>query len=296
MRKSLLILSVVVLSLMMITGASAQGMFGEPPPWLDEVPQLDPPAWEAGQFATYRIAIEVEGESINADMRFAIIGVERIAGQDYFWFEFDLFNIGNLPEDIGMMMDEGFDSFKVQILMQEYEMKAAQEDPEAFMEDLFSLKFIKRIIFQVNDDTPVEIDMTILQMFAPMLEMSMETAMDEEMMGDQAELWADADWGYEYVDVKTPAGTFSNALLVWFDVNDATMAMQMNVSSHPDVPLSMLVKLDGTVHEPSTGEDVNMDFVIIDYGNDAGGWITGEPELMSFDMLGEMMGGMMGGM
>ena len=120
--------------------------------------------------------------------------------------------------------------------------------------------------------------------------------MEEDVMEQQAAMWDNADWGYEYEDVSTTAGSFNEALHLWFNVNDEKMVMNMDIYSHQDVPLAMMVKLAGTVHEPASGEDVNMDFELIDYGNDADGWIVGEPELFSFDMMGDMMGGMMGGM
>jgi len=295
MRKSIIFLFAMVLSLMLVSGVSAKGMIPEAPPWIGDVPQMEPIPWDVGQFAAYNIDINAEGESINADMRFAIIGEEEIDGENFFWFEFDIYNFGDLPEDLGMG-DGDFESFKLQLLMKEYDMKAAQEDPEAMMKDLFAMEIIKRVIFQLNDETPMEIDMSFLQMMGPMLEMSMEMSMDDEMMDQQAAMWDNADWGYEYEDISTPAGSFNEALHLWFNINDETVAMKMNIHSHQDVPLMMMVKLDGTVHEPASGEDVIMDFEIIDYGNDADGWIEGEPELFSFDMMGDMMGGMMGGM
>lgn len=295
MRKSIIFLIAMVLSLMLVSGVSAQGMFGEAPPWIDDVPQMDPTPWEVGQFAAYNIDIEVGDGLINADVRFAVIGEEEIDGENFFWFELDIYNIGDLPEDLGMMGGE-FEIFKLQLLMKEYDMKAAQEDPEALMKDLFGMEIIKGVIFQLNDETPMEIDMSFLQMMAPMIEMSMEMGMDNEMIHQQTAMWDDADWGYEYEDISTAAGSFNEALHLWFNVNDDTMAMNMNIYSHQDVPLMMMVKLNGVVHTPTSGEEVNMDFEIIDYGNDAEGWIEGEPELFSFDMMGDMMGGMMGGM
>ena len=94
MRKSIIFLIAMVLSLMLVSGVSAQGMIPDAPPWIDDVPQMDPVPWEVGQFAAYNIDVEVEGESMNADLRFAIIGEEQIDGDNFFWFEFDVYNIG----------------------------------------------------------------------------------------------------------------------------------------------------------------------------------------------------------
>jgi hypothetical protein len=289
MRKTLVILTLTALMLFMAVSAGATGIMDFQPPWVDEVPEMNPIPWESGQYGIYNFAIEVEGEEITLDIRFALIGEETIGGEDYYWFEVDAYNIGDLPEDVGM--GEEFESFKLQILMKEYDMTSAQDDPEAFLEDLFSLEFIKRVIFQLNDETPMEIDMSFLAMMAPMLEQQMEMAMeDEDIQEEMTGMWDDAEWGYEFEDISTRAGSFSDALHLWFKYEAGGSDADMEIYSHQDVPLMMMVKMIGEIKE---GDDtVDMELELIEYGDDATGWITGEPEMFSFDMMGGMMGEM----
>jgi hypothetical protein len=291
MRKTLTILGVMALFLFLMTGAGATGFADWQPPWVDEVPQLEPAPWAAGQYTIYSGAIEAVDGNVSGDVRFAIIGEEEIDGENYFWFEFDVFNVGGLPDDFGA--GEDFESLKVQVLMKEYDMSAVKDDPEAFMKEFFSMEFVKKVIFQLNDETPYDVDLSFLQMMGPMMEMSMDMAMeDEEMQGEITGMWEDADWGVDNETVTTPAGTFADALHVWFGMDQEDAEVRMDVYSHENVPLVMLVKMVGNVQEHQSGEVVDIDFELIEYGDDAEGWVTGEPQLFSFDMMGDMMGSM----
>ena len=136
MRRTLIILGVLVLSLTMISGVGATGLLDWQPPWVEDIPELEPQPWADGQYATYNIAITVEGETISGDLRFALVGKEDVAGEGHYWFEANVFNIGDLPEDIG---DDDFEKFSIKLLMKEYDMSSMKDDPEAFLEDLFAM-------------------------------------------------------------------------------------------------------------------------------------------------------------
>ncbi len=289
MKNILVILLLTALMLCFTVSAGAAGLMDFQPPWVGEVPEMTPTAWDSGQYCIYNLAVATGGESFATDMRFALIGEEQIDGENYYWFEADIYNISGLPEDSGM--GEEFKSFKLQILMKEYDMTEAQDDPQAFLDDLFGLEFIKRVIFQLNEETPMEIDMSFLAMMAPMLEQQMNMAMEDQTAQEElTNMWDDADWGYEYKDISTRAGNFSDALHMWFKFNKDTSSADMNIYSHEDVPLLMMVKLVGKITE--SGEDVDMTMDLIEMGDDATGWITGEPEMFSFDMMGGMPGSM----
>jgi hypothetical protein len=289
MKNILVILLLTALMLCFSATAGAAGLMDFQPPWVGQVPEITPQPWDSGQYCTYNLAVGAGEENFSADMRFALIGEEQIDGVNYFWFEADIFNISGLTEDTGM--GEGFDSFRLQILMKEYDMTAAQDDPEAFLNDLFSLEFIKRVIFQLNEETPMELDMSFLAMMAPMLEQQMQMAMEDQSAQEEiGDIWKDADWGYEYKDISTSAGSFSDALHMWFKFNQDASSADMSVYSHQDVPLMMMVKLVGKVSEAD--QNVDMDMELTEYGDDATGWITGEPEMFSFDMMGGMPGSM----
>jgi hypothetical protein len=126
-----------------------------------------------------------------------------------------------------------------------------------------------------------------------MMEMSMDMAMgDEEIQEEMMGMWDDADWGADYKDISVAAGSFDDALHLWFAMNQDEGSVKMDIYSHQDVPLVMLVKMAGKVKDTASGGLVDMDFELIEYGDDAEGWITGEPEMFSFEMMGGMMGGM----
>jgi hypothetical protein len=297
MKNQVLILSILLLCFVLApaVGAQGMGMFGWEPPWVDEIPEMEPPSWEDGQYVTYNFNLAAEGETITADLRCALVGEETIEGEDYHWLEVDVFNVGDLPED--MMIGEDFESFKVKILMKEYNLTFTEQNPEEFMEDIFSMEFIKRVIFQMNDETPYELDMSFLQMFAPMMEMAMEEAEGMEPPEEFEDMMENVDWGMDTQTVTTPAGTFADTLYLWFTTGDEAGNMNMNIYAHEDVPLTVLVKLAGEVEDTYQGGAFDMNIELIDYGDGAESWITGEPELFSFDMMGDMMGmGMMGEM
>lgn len=294
MKKAVLVLSILAICLVLGPAAGAAGMFGWDIPWAGEIPQMEPTPWETGQYITYNVEVTAEGETVKGDLRFALVGDENIDGEDYYWFEIDVFNVTDLPEDL--MLDEDFESVRIKILSKEYDFTQAKDDPEAFMQDVFGMEFIKRVIFQLNEDTPYEIDMSFLQMFAPMIEMSMEEGMaglDEEDVQAAIE---DVDWGYDEQTVTTAAGVFADAMHVWVSTGDDSGSVNMNFYTHEDVPLAMIVKVAGEIEDTVSGDNVDVDVELIEYGDDAGTWIVGEPEMFSFDMMGGMGPGMMGEM
>ena len=292
MRKPILILGIMFFCLMLAPALSAQGtgMMDWKAPWLGEIEPIKPAPWATGQYATYHAAFDIDGQPVSGDMRCAIVGQETVDSAKYNWFEFDIFNLGNLPAD--MALSANFQSLRVKMLMKEYDFSSAEKNPKEFMDALINQELIKRVIFQLNEDTPQEIDMSILQMLAPMMEMAMENPQMTNPSGDTTNMMENIDWGSGTETVSTQAGTFANCLYLWFTGGDEKGSVKMNIYSHADIPLTVLVKLGGEIKDTYSGKVVNMNIELIEYGEDAGSWVKGEPVMFSFDMMG--MGNMAG--
>jgi len=286
MRKSVLILGIILLCLMLGSTVNAQGMgmMDWKAPWLGQIEPIKPAAWANGQYATYHAVFDVDGQPISGDMRCAVVGQETIDGANYNWFEMDIYNIGNLPADMALSAD--FKSLRVKLLMKEYDFSSAEKDPKELMDALINQELIKRVIFQLNEDTPQEIDMAILQMFAPMMQMALENPEMAAPPEGMPNIMENIDWGSGKETVTTAAGTFADCLYLWFSSGDDKGQVKMNIYSHGDIPLTVLVKLGGEIKDTYSGKVVNLNIELIEYGKDAGSWIKGEPVMFSFDMMG----------
>ena len=290
MRKSILVLSIMLLCLLFGSAANAQsmGMMDWKAPWLGQIEQITPAPWASGQYATYHAVLDIgDEEPLEGDLRCAVVGQETVDGAKYNWFELDIFNIGSLPADMGT--GDEFQSFRVKLLMKEYDFSSTENDPKKLMDALINQELIKRIIFQKNEETPQELDMSIFQMMAPMMQMALE---NPEMMnpeGTATNPLENADWGSGKETVTTSAGTFTDCLYLWFTSGDPTSKVKMNIYSHGDIPLTVLVKVKGEITDTYSGKVVNMDIELAGYGKDAATWIKGEPVLFN---LGDMGMGM----
>jgi hypothetical protein len=291
MKKTTFILMILVFSLMFIPSAVAgTSMFDWEAPWIGQIPEINPAPWSDGQYATYNVTAGPTDEVVKADLRVALVGKETIDNKDYHWIELDLFNLKDLPKDL--TMDEEFNSFRLKLLMSEYNFTFTKDNPEQVLQDLMNGEIVKRVIFQMNEDTPYEIDMSWLQMLAPMMEMQMQD-MEGSQDEDVAKALEDMDWGYDTENVTTPAGTFADALKLWFNMGDESTNVKMNIYAHEQVPLSVLVKVTGKIEDTVSGDNFDVAVELAKYGNDAETWITGEPQMFSFDMMGGAPG-MMG--
>ena len=289
MRGANVILSILVACLFLTPAVSAQSFLDWDMPWVGEIPDLEVKDWSVGQYVTYKATVNYEEENLEGSVRLALVGQDIVEGEDFYWFELDLFDISDLPEDFSGI-DAG--AFKIKLLIKEYDLKATEVDPEQLIQDIFSMKFINRVIFQLNDDEPMEIDSSILEMFSQMMdpEMLMQD-MSSEKPDEIMDMIDDLDWGVDYTNVNTPAGSFSDAMNIWVAGGDETGEAKLNIYCAEDLPISGLVKLDGSFTDSYSEESVDFVLELIEYGNDAESWVEGTPVLFSFE---NMMGGMGG--
>ena len=261
----------------------------------------EPPAWSVGQSATYSVKIsDFPGSKgdITATIRVALVGKEIIEGQEFHWLEIDISDMKGIPEEMGM-------PYKV------IKVKNLTKDPKATLPETDAEKLTKKIVFQLDDQTPKEIDFMTIQNMAQGL-----TGQDPQLKDVKPKV--ETKTGKETVTVK--AGKFKDAPFLWFKagedskgVKNLKIVLESYVSFkngdksgtaegtvHFDskVPLFSLLKMATTVSYATVKEPLNIKIgmELTDYKmNGAMSLIKGEPkECDIFELMSILQGGMPG--
>jgi hypothetical protein len=268
--------------------ASAQlGGFGDL-----KLPSVEPPAWTVGQSATYKLSlggIPDMPSDVTANIRMALVGKETVESQDYHWFELDISDMNGMPAEMGMP----FKTVKVKLLMKKTATTAYQNDPKALLADAAAGKIIRKIVFQIDNQTPQMIDfMTIQGMVQGMTGQDLQSMVKDLKIDDKTkEAKADVQTKTGKETITVPAGTFTDAPFVWFKGKDKSGTAEGKVHAHSKVPLTAFVKMAMTVTDTSTKQpsNVKIGMELVKYEmSGATSKIVGEP--VPFDMMSFMNG------
>jgi hypothetical protein len=258
------------------------------------LPETNPPEWKTGQSATYKMSVngieDFEG-SLKMDIRMAIVGEEKISGQNYYWYEVDLSNISGIPSEASFVK-----SIRLKMLTRYHQSKDFNDNPKQLLQEFADGNLIKKLIFQLNDDTPRSIDYsTFSEMFSSFtgeknLQSVVNTIPWEEMDASSIPPDFKIDTGKKDVTVK--AGTFKSAAYVSFGYEEKSESVKGIVHAHDSVPISGLLKLSFDVKD--AGENIQVTLDLTDYKmTGAKSMITGTPipfemtDIMGMASMGE---------
>lgn len=203
-------------------------------------PQPDFPEseWVVGSSLKYNVSL-TQGESeLNLDLRIAILGTEEENRTDLYWVEFDATDITGIPVDehdffIGTY-GEIPSTIRMKVLVPYYDLLTLITDPSKFYFDWTDQDFIRKFIFQYNQQVPYDVQPSLIggfilpiaasEMFADNLpedfienrNIGLRTVEDPDMFrteNSESQTTTDAGsfegWMYTYTDtiVGTDMGT-----------------------------------------------------------------------------------------
>ena len=269
-------------------------------PWSDfKLPQVKPPQIQVGQSASYKINLvgvpDAEGP-ITGNFRIAVVGMETIEGQPFYWFEYDIGNLVGLPADVSGFVS----SLKLKVLAKNIPQDKYQDDPKALMQEFARGNIMRKLVFQLNNDVPQMIDFMTLNGLAQMMGGQDLESLIEEIPFDEVEDTSSAaedvkiDCGNETANVAGKA--YSNSSFCAFEGKDEDegITYKGKFNMHESVPIGAFLKLAFDVHNTAENETVTVKVDLTGYKTSGAiSQITQEP--VPFD-FGAMMGGMMGGM
>lgn len=228
------------------------------------LPEVNLPDWTVGQSASYDLSVSVKEHSesfqVGVKVRFAIVGKEIIDGKTFHWFEIDIDDL-KIPHDEEIF----FKDLKVKLLMSFVPVEGLNDNRIDLIRDFAQGKIIQKVIFQLDDKQPQEIDYdAIALLFQVLAGANLETIVDEipfeEINADIPES-VKIDSGKE--TVKVPAGSFSNSSFCSFAVKEAEVDVLSKLYAHEKVPVTGIVKM--LLRVKDGGENVNVNFELVDY-------------------------------
>lgn len=131
-------------------------------------PQPDFPEseWVVGSSLKYNVSLTQGENDLNLDLRIAILGPEEENRTDLYWVEFDATNFTGLPDDVQEWFLEHYgeipSTIRMKVLVPYYDLLTLITDPSKFYFDWTDQDFIRKFIFQYNQQVPYDVQPSLI--------------------------------------------------------------------------------------------------------------------------------------